>query len=265
MVEVRPIGGSPFEVIADCFREAFRDYIVPMRPTDAQLSEMLRRRGWERSVSVGAFEEGRLIGFTLNALRDGRGYDSGTGVVASHRRRGLASQMMTASTSLLREAGASEYVLEVLTANTAAVALYQREGFKQSRQFQCWSFPPGAPEARSPRAIDFPEVETWWDIQPSWQNSTESIRAAGDEMVVIGDDSSYLALFPSNGDVAQTAVRPDARRKGRGRSLLLAAAAIAAKPLRIINVDDSDRGVSRFLEGAGAVRTVMQFEMTRGI
>ena len=60
-------------------------------------------------------------------------------------------------------------------------------------------------------------------------------------------------------------MRRDARRRGVGTQLLQAAASIAGKPLRILNVDERDAGIAAFLEHNGAKRTVRQFEMTRSL
>jgi GNAT superfamily N-acetyltransferase len=107
--------------------------------------------------------------------------------------------------------------------------------------------------------------ETWWTVQPSWQNSTASIARAQSPHVVLGDADGYAIVFPENGDLAQLAVRPEARRRGIGRALLEEAAAVAGKPLRIMNVDERDAGIAAFLEKAGAKRTVRQLEMVRSL
>ena len=106
-------------------------------------------------------------------------------------------------------------------------------------------------------------MSLWWDIQPSWQNSTNSIHRARFPHVTLGNEDSYAVLFPDTGDLPQLAVRPEARRRGLGTALLHEAAAIAGKPLRIINVDERDAGIANFLERAGAQRIVRQLEMTR--
>jgi ribosomal protein S18 acetylase RimI-like enzyme len=80
---------------------------------------------------------------------------------------------------------------------------------------------------------------------------------------VLGNEDAYAVLFPGNGDLAQLAVRPEARRRGLGTALLHEAATVAGKPLRIMNVDERDRGIANFLERAGAIRTVRQLEMAR--
>ncbi|HEX3580683.1 MAG TPA: GNAT family N-acetyltransferase, partial [Thermoanaerobaculia bacterium] len=72
-------------------------------------------------------------------------------------------------------------------------------------------------------------------------------------------------LFPSNGDVPMLAVAPDARRQGFGRDLLDLAARRAAKPLRIMNIEDEAGGINAFLDRAGATRFVRQIEMVRAL
>lgn len=81
--------------------------------------------------------------------------------------------------------------------------------------------------------------------------------------MTLGNDDGYAIVFPSYGDVPQLAVRHEARRKGLGTRLLQAAAAVAQKPLRIMNVDERDAGIAAFLERVGATKFVRQLEMVR--
>jgi ribosomal protein S18 acetylase RimI-like enzyme len=248
---------GPFAVIHAAFLEAFSDYVVKLSPTAAQLREMLERRGWVPELSVGAYDGETLVAFTLNGFDGVTGYDSGTGVLPTHRRRGLAEEMMEWSRNRLGEAGATRYLLEVIETNAAAVALYQRCGFDVTRRLQCWSF-------ESSERITLPERDVmpeWWDIEPAWQNSTPSIRRARERPVIAGDEHGYVVVFPSNGDVPQLAVEHTYRRRGNGRRLLNAAATLAGKPLRIMNVDARDEGIAAFLEACGAKKSVAQFEM----
>ncbi len=106
-------------------------------------------------------------------------------------------------------------------------------------------------------------MSRWWDVQPSWQNSAASIARAESTHVTLGNDDGYVIVFPSNGDMPQLAVRREARRKGLGTRLLQAAAAVAQKPLRIMNVDERGLGLAAFLERAGATKFVRQLEMVR--
>jgi ribosomal protein S18 acetylase RimI-like enzyme len=257
---IRTLTAADLDAVVAAFNEAFSDYLVPLTFTREQLGEMQRRRGWVPEASVAAFEDGRMVAFTLNCIEGDRGYDSGTGVVPSHRRSGLARELMRRSFELLQERGCASYVLEVLEENVKAVELYRSLGFIETRKFQCWSF-----QSQSRRDSESQRQamasSSWWDIEPSWQNSTASILRAGDAHVTIGDDDGYAIVFPSNGDLPQLAVKRDSRRRGIGTRLLREAAALAGKPLRIMNVDDRDAGIAAFLDRAGAARTVRQLEM----
>lgn len=260
---IRTLTHDDFESLYAAFSAAFSDYVVPFALTLEQLAEMMTRRGWVPEVSVGAFDGDAMVAFTLNGVEGDRAYDAGTGVVPAHRRRGLARELMERSFELLRER-CSSYVLEVIDKNQRAFELYRSLGFNVSRGLQCWAYESTSRHVdMSPRRLDDLTTRRLddFDIQPAWQNSDGSIARASH--VTIGDDRGYAILFPGNGDLAQLVVRRDQRRRGIGTRLLQAAAAIAGKPLRIMNVDERDRGIAAFLENNGATKTVRQLEMIR--
>jgi len=260
-IDVRPLTGILFEQIFETFSRGFSDYVVPFQPSSDALREMLTRRGFVASLSVGAFDGDQLVGITLNGVDEDRAYDSGTAVIPTHRRRGLSSRMMQLSFELLAP---RTYILEVLQQNTPAVALYESLGFVHTRPFQVWSFAAQAP-SRLPELAnaDLDVIRSWCDVVPSWQNDVPSLRRARDSYVVLGDSDGAAVLFPRTGDLPLLAVAPHARKQGLGRRLLNAAATRANKPLRILNVDDRDAGISAFLEKCGAARGPKQFEMVR--
>ena len=271
---IRTLGADDFDEIHRAFVEAFSDYVVPMKPTAEALREMFTRRGWVPELSSGIFENDRLVAFTLNGFDGTSGYDTGSGVIPTHRRRGLARQTMEHSISLLRDAGATRYVLEVLEPNTGAAELYRTVGFVETRRLDCWAWSAAAAAATAfvggsaaheytKAAAAAAALQDWWDVQPSWQNSTASIHRARDRYVVVGEEDGYAIVFPSTGDVPQFAVRREARRQGVGTRLFQSAAAIAGKPLRIINIDTRDEGIAAFLTALGAQRFVRQIEMER--
>lgn len=255
------LDATPFEAIHHAFVAAFSDYIVPLSPTREQLDEMLTRRGWKPSLSPGAFDGDRLIGFVLNGTDGPLAYNSGTGVVPEARRAHLGRWLMESSIELLRDAGASSYALEVIRGNDAAHGLYRRLGFRETRDLQCWVYEGAQSEPIALRDPDWERLRDWWDLAPSWQNTTASILRSRSDFQVLGGERGYVVVFPSSGDVPQLAVARDARRRGHGRQLLAAAAHVAGKPLRIMNVDARSGDVASFLERCGAKRTVQQIEM----
>ena len=262
---IRPLTENDFDAIHTAFVGAFSDYVVPMKPSPMQLRSMFERRGWVPQRSVASFEGEAVTGFVINCVDDVRAYNTGTGTLPSHRRSGLGRELMLRSFELLRDAGAREYSLEVISTNEKAVALYRALGFVESRRLDAWTLPvsdaPAAGRRATGTALPWDVVSTWWTSSPAWQNSVASILRATEPYAVIGDDAGYVVVFPDTGDVPQLAVRPDRRRRGIGRSLINEAAALAGKPLRFINMDANDRGLAAFLEAVGASRFLTQLEM----
>jgi hypothetical protein len=107
-------------------------------------------------------------------------------VVPAARRRGLGAQMVEAWMADSRQRGLRSLVLEVITANTAAVRLYERCGFERVQRLAGWTRRPGqsAVESLSPGQIDPRSVAALVSSRDSarsipWQIAGESIAAMG--------------------------------------------------------------------------------------
>lgn len=256
MIDIRSLAGVSFEAMTEAFNDAFSDYDIPATYTVEYLTNLVVRRGYRPDLAVGAFDGNRLVGFVFNCLDGDEAYNSGTGVVISHRRLGIARQLMQRS---IENLPAKRYILEVIETNRRAHALYLHLGFVESRRLQCWTLAGG--QAILP--VRTGEIdESWFDQTPSWQNSIASLRRAREPHNVLGDDRGFVVVFPSNGDLPLLAVRRDQRGRGIGRSLLASAADHVRKPLRIMNVEDR---FEPFLERVGAKKLVRQIEMIRNL
>ena len=264
MIEIRNLAGLSFETLTAAFNDAFSDYDIPANYPVEYLRQLVTRRGFRPDLAVGAFDGERLAGFVFNCLDGEDAFNSGTGVVISHRRLGIARQLMQRSIETLP---AKRYWLDVIETNHRAHALYVDLGFEETRRLQSWKYE--STDNRKPATlrelanVHLREYEPFFDMRASWQNTIRSIERAAEPYVAIGDERAIVVLFPSNGDVPLLAVAPDARRQGLGRALLHLAARRAAKPLRIMNIDDEAHGINAFLEQAGATRFVRQIEMVR--
>ena len=126
-----------FEAIAKAFNEAFCKYEIQI--SKQELSLMLKRRGFVPELSFGAFDDERLVSFTLNGIGSYNGaltaYDTGTGTLEEYRGKGLASEVFNYSLPFLRKSGVSQYLLEVLQHNTTAISVYKNQGFITPREF----------------------------------------------------------------------------------------------------------------------------------
>jgi ribosomal protein S18 acetylase RimI-like enzyme len=262
VIEFRNLNGVSFETMTAAFNEAFSDYDIPAKYTVNYLRALVLRRGYRPDLAVGAFDGEQLVGFVFNCLDGDAAYNSGTGVIPSHRRHGLARKLMQRSFEATRAAGAATYTLEVIETNHRAAALYRDLGMIETRRLHRWSYEPAKRGRFTELANVHPEaLAPWFDFAPSWQNSPRSVSRAVEPYVALGDERCTAIMFPSNGDVALLAVDPAHRRQGLGRALLDAAATRCAKPLRILNIDERAEGVNAFLARCGATKTIVQLEM----
>lgn len=260
MIEIRSLTGVSFETMTEAFNDAFSDYDIPAKYSVEYLTNLVIRRGYRPDLAVGAFDGDRLVGFVFNCLDGDAAYNSGTGVAISYRRQGIARRLMQRSIETLP---VRRYILEVIDTNHRAAALYRDLGFVETRQLQSWKYSgvvAGAPA--HPGTTKLQTIRSWCEMTPSWQNDVPSILRAREPYRILGDGDAASVVFPSNGDVALFAVRPEARNRGRGRALLAEVARTVGKPLRIMNVEDRFAG---FLEKCGAEKFVRQLEMVRDI
>jgi ribosomal protein S18 acetylase RimI-like enzyme len=259
-MQIRSLDGVSWDDLARVFNEAFSDYAVPMALTAESLANMQHRRGYVAGLSFGAYDGARLIGFVLTCVDGDRTYNSGTGIVPSRRRTGLARALLDA---VLANVQPRVYVLEVLENNTRAIALYASAGFVETRRLACWTYDRRGehlPELPTP---DLAAIAARADVELSWQNSVASLQRAHEPYVVLGDDDGAALVFPGSADLPLLAVAHDARRRGRGTRLLGAAAARASRPLRILNIDARATHIADFLAAAGATPLGRQIEMVR--
>jgi ribosomal protein S18 acetylase RimI-like enzyme len=227
MVTFRTLAHGDFDAVVACFNEAFSDYAVAFSMTAPQLREICARRAVAFDLSIGAFDGDRLVGFTLNGFDGQTAYDSGTGVVPSHRREGLARTMMERIMPLLRDAGARRYLLEVVETNVRAAALYDSLGFTTARPLTCWKYEGAAAVDDTIRPIeaDWSRFDDFRDVEPSWQNSAAAIGRAHDPRVILGAFdgellTGYAVVFPRTHDLAQLAVRRTAGASDQSCSLV---------------------------------------------
>lgn len=120
--------------------------IRPARPADVAAIALVERRCFSDPWSADAFgtvlrtpgnhvilaeAEGALAGYFVGRVVAGEAEILNLAVAPEARRAGLGRTLLAHGLRALRDAGAREVFLEVRAGNAAAIALYQRHGFRQ--------------------------------------------------------------------------------------------------------------------------------------
>jgi ribosomal protein S18 acetylase RimI-like enzyme len=279
MLVYRFLNDTSTETLHSAFHAAFAEYHVDMLLSLGELEYRLRRDGVDTSISAGAFFDDQLVGFTLNAGGIWQGqstvYDAGTGVSPSYRGRGIATRLFEFMLPRLRDLGYRQYLLEVLTSNTAAVELYKKLGFTDSRRLAVLrSSSPvtrskiAAVEIREPGTPNWNLYRTFWEGYPSWQNSIDASQRVADTIVAleayIGEACvGYGVVSRTSGNLFQLAVHNAHRRKGIGSTLLpaLQTRVVTNEPIKVNNIDEELKQTIAFFQASGFMFVLEQYEL----
>jgi ribosomal protein S18 acetylase RimI-like enzyme len=73
-----------------------------------------------------------MIGFCITAHQDSAGYIVTMDVLAEHRRRGVGSMLLAEAQRRMAASGVNKIGLETATDNAAAIAFWQKHGYRKS-------------------------------------------------------------------------------------------------------------------------------------
>ena len=277
MLAYRTLNNVSIETLHEAFQNAFSDYQVEMNLPIETFKQMLQRRGYAPEISIGSFKDNRLVGFVLNGLRNLNGkttvYDIGTGVIIDYRRQGVTSNMLLNVKEVLKQNQIEQYLLEVIQSNTSALQLYKKEGFKIRRNFSCFKIDKKSYTPVKNHKVEHTDQMAWdqlrefWDFEPSWQNSIDSVNAVSKEFLysIVHYDNTiagYGIINKKTGDIPQIAVKKVYRGKGIGRSIVTDLIEnTESQKINTLNVDDESKCMKDFLIKLGFEPTVSQYEM----
>ncbi|GAC1438791.1 MAG: ribosomal protein S18-alanine N-acetyltransferase [Solirubrobacteraceae bacterium] len=121
MIQIRPLTYSDLPQVIAIERRAF--------PTPWSLAMFVLELSKPSGVCLAALREGRLVGYTICSRYDTIWHVMNVAVDPSERRAGVATALLAHLYQRVGDARA-RYTLEVRCSNTAAVALYERDGFR---------------------------------------------------------------------------------------------------------------------------------------
>lgn len=269
------IGINPITVM-EAFNEGFSDYIIPVQLTAEQWAFKTLSENVQWELSVGAFDEKKLVGFMLHGSKTNVGqslvYNGGTAVIPSHRGQRLTQKMHDYILPILRAQNVDKVILEVIDTNEPAIKTYDAIGFKNTRRLLCFKGNYSKEtlrndyEIKALKDLDWTVLKSFWDITPSWQNDTEAIMFTPNHYKTLGiyhqnSLAGYLVYNPINNKILQLAIAPNHRRNGLASALLHEAFSESDKPLVITNIEDTAAPIIAFLKQLGLVHFITQNEM----
>jgi len=278
MISYRFLSAADFIPLYECFLEAFSDYQVDMQMSREQFEQRIMRDGVRLEFSAGAFDNGKMIGFYMNGRGMWQGketaYDAGTGVIPGYRGGGVAKELFAFLVPRLKDIGIAQYLLEVLSENERAVALYRKLGFAETRVLAVFRSnepvkPFGVLPGFSVEYLEEPDwrlFESFWDGYPSWQNSIAAVERVKSESTIVGAYRGkkcvgYGITFRPSGNLMQVAVARGYRRLGIGSHIL--AALSPNEALKVNNIDENLKGTLAFFEANKFKIVLKQHEMIK--
>jgi ribosomal protein S18 acetylase RimI-like enzyme len=246
---------------------------------------MVERRGCNLDLSFGAFNGDELVGLTLNGIGTWNGkntaYDTGTGIVKEFRKQGIASRMFKESLPVLRQHFITQYLLEVIKTNTSAVDLYRKAGFEVTRELDYYVQTKDKVsenvtlkddemlkiEEIKIDYVDWDEFKSFWDINPSWQNSMDSILRKSDYFKILvmlkrNEIIGYGIIEKHTGDIPQIAISHNNRRKGYGTKLFHSLLKhTTSDQIKVINADADYMPFKKFANKMDLPLGIGQYEM----
>lgn len=275
MIKYQTMDNIPLDVIYNTFMDVFSDYQVTFHLSYEDFLVTLTKKGYDSHFSIGAFYNKKLIGFILNGVRMWNHrltiYDIGTGVIPQMRKYGITSQMLREMKKIIKQTSIKQYLLEVIQTNEKAVNLYRKEGFQVQRLFKCYEIKKkefNLIQNHEVKHVDYHDInnlQDFWNCQPSWQNSNDSLSAIKEQYfysVVYNQNKivGYGIIDKVSGDIGQMAVAPQYRNQGIGRSILTdLIKRTDASSIKILNVEDLI--TQKFLTNLGFINYVDQYEM----
>lgn len=255
-MKLQNLCNTGIDIIHKAFLDAFSEYEVKIDMPIEKLNEMLLTRDYDPSLSIGCFEDDRLLGFVLTGFRSINNkkccYDVATGVIQEYQNKHIGSVLLKELMNSIERNGIDLFQLEVLENNIAARKLYEKNSFSITRRLRCYkkefmdtninkSTYKVSHDRSFLKSID--EIE-YVSFKPTWQNSLKAFYNNEDKYYVIcflDNDViiGYGIIHKERGDVLQVGVRENYRDKGIEETLIKEMAnSVGKAKVTLLNIED---------------------------
>lgn len=211
--------------LSDIMTACFQQYVVPLSVTPDAFATRFGSEGISFHDSVVWMQGENPVALALVTIRSQRARIAAFAIHPAHRGKGLAKPMMAALLSRLAEKNYTPLMLEVIGENSAAVALYQSQGFQITQTLRGFT-------ARTSHSHIPPLTTDTTDalLRAIWRAPAEEIPWLLDPLsfpalpclVVRNDHHAWGVIdrLTATPQLRYLFVEPAFRHQGRGRALL---------------------------------------------
>jgi ribosomal protein S18 acetylase RimI-like enzyme len=244
------------EELAVLFTAGYEHYHAPISVDAAALAFMAAAFDVDLDASRVAKRGGEPVGVCMLGLRGDEAWIGGLGVVAPARRAGVGQALMDAVLDEARARGVREVRLEVIRENERAIPLYERLGFRRTRELEVWSLPPAPGRADEVAAADAHAItRARRTVREPWQRDDATVENLADTRgLAAGGGAAVVRVSSGRTSLLQAAGSADELRG------LVAGAQALADSAYALNVPP-DHPVSPALRELGGRVDVTQHEL----
>lgn len=142
-----PANRYDFDQLAEIYNQARVDYIVPMPMNGRRMKEYVLNYDIDLDASVVAVDDSDVdCGVGMVGFRDDRGWISRLGVFPQGRGKRTGQLLMETMLESASDKGMRLVQLEVIVGNEPARRLFEKLGFRETRELLVIRRPPGEPE-----------------------------------------------------------------------------------------------------------------------
>lgn len=272
-MEIKSLKHAALAEIVDCLVASFADYFVQMPADVAYWESRFAGARVDYSLSYGMFDKGKLLGFIMQGIDRRQGervaFNTGTGVLPAYRGQQVVDRLYAFALPELKAAGVNKCALEVIQKNEKAIRVYERIGFKRTREYKCFRGELNPPvEDVFLHETAFEEIEkinSPYHPLYSWDNCNGAIRALKDvyKSYILTDKADtplgFFVIHPLSGYLAQFEVNKPEEIDNWKK--LFAGIAAISKTVKINNIDSRRKEVISILPELGLENHVDQYEM----
>lgn len=266
---------TDLEIIATAFNKAFEGYFVPIKLDAQLLADKIKSENIVLECSVGVTINNELAGFILIGIdaENHLAYNAGTGTIPSARGQKLTEKMYSYLLPKLKNIGIRNHLLEVICENNKALKIYEKLGYSVTRKLICYKGNVSKPKnlqykIRETELPNDAEIKTFWNHNPTYQNSTFCIKNNPERHTVLAafDNGKLIGyiLFDKNSlRIKQFGIDNNYRNKKIGHQLFYQVQLQNPDAdIVLINIDENDFGTNAFLQKIGFKKLIEQSEMT---